>query len=242
MGSNGEWRDLSVLEAASWRLASELVRRHPGELRILRTHPGGGQYDCLTITTPTADGGTIQLNRRGTIQVHRPFGEIASSAWEPVQWDEYLRDDPREFLGRLEAAAGLSAPPRVPASTPLTLTYRALAAIASTAVKGVHPIDIQPGYIDTSGYGGGPNSMLDEFTAVPPELRSRLTGDLYDEPGYRFWIVTRNAVPLIALEQARGIAWWPHRSESLNLITEYNESKRSVNMLAMKLLSFADLL
>jgi hypothetical protein len=51
------WVDTSVLEAASWRLASELVRRHPLSTRVLHTRPGGGQYDCLTITSPTADGG-----------------------------------------------------------------------------------------------------------------------------------------------------------------------------------------
>src|SRR5437588_367965 len=35
--------DRSVVEAASWRLASELVRRHPTALRLIRGHPGGGQ-------------------------------------------------------------------------------------------------------------------------------------------------------------------------------------------------------
>lgn len=42
-----EWNDRSVLEAASWRLASELVRRHPDTTRLIRAHPGGGQSDCL---------------------------------------------------------------------------------------------------------------------------------------------------------------------------------------------------
>lgn len=96
--SFGAWSDPSVLEAASWRLASELVRRHPDRLRILRTHPGGGQYDCLTVTTRAADGGVIQLNRLGTIQVHERFGSTEAPPSEPVEWDTYLRADPREFL------------------------------------------------------------------------------------------------------------------------------------------------
>ena len=34
-----------MLEAASWRLASELVRRHPDTVRLTGAHPGGGQSD-----------------------------------------------------------------------------------------------------------------------------------------------------------------------------------------------------
>ena len=39
------WENRSVLEAASWRLASELVRRHPDTVRLTGAHPGGGQSD-----------------------------------------------------------------------------------------------------------------------------------------------------------------------------------------------------
>ena len=116
-----EWIDRSVLEAASWRLASELVRRHPLTTRVLHTHPGGGQYDCLTITSPTATGGTIQLNRNGSIQVHQRFDDSPDPQWEPTSWDEYLRADPRAFLNVLERAAGLPTPRYVPPSDPMTI-------------------------------------------------------------------------------------------------------------------------
>lgn len=45
----GGWQDRSILEAASWRLASELLRRHPQTLRLIRGHPAGGQADGLWI-------------------------------------------------------------------------------------------------------------------------------------------------------------------------------------------------
>ena len=165
--------DGSLLEAASWRLASELVRRHPSTTRLIRAHPGGGQYDLLWVK-PGSSGssGSISLNRNGTIQVPDRF-DGRRSDWQPTQWDEYFRADPREFLVRLEAAAGLPAPGQLPAATPMTLTLRVLAAIAATGVKSVHPIEIVPGYIDTSGYGGGPNEeAFESFSAIPRELRA----------------------------------------------------------------------
>lgn len=236
----GEWIDGSVLEAASWRLASELVRRHPNATRVLRTHPGGGQYDCLTITTPTAQGGIIQLNRHGTIQVHERFDGRSVEGWEPVEWDEYLRADPREFLDRLERASGLTRPARVPSSVPMTLTYRVLAALAATAVKAVHRIEIQPGYIDTSGGGGGPNDALHSFPSIPDDLRRMRAGDLFGESGYRFWIVMRNDVPILAFEQDKGMGWTPHHPEGFDLMASYRRSRRNLLVVALDLLRLAD--
>lgn len=146
-----EWIDRSVLEAASWRLGSELTRRHPDTARLIRAHPGGGQYDCLWLIPTAGDKGNVQLNRNGTIQVLERFDGRPADDFEPVEWDEYLRADPRDFLDRLETAAGLPLPQQIPAATHATLTYRILAAIASTAVKSVHPIEIQLGFIDSSG-------------------------------------------------------------------------------------------
>ena len=164
------WEDGSILEAASWRLASELCRRHPASTRLLRAHPGGGLSDCLWLLPAVEGPGDVRLNRNGTIQVLERF-DGARSVWEPTAWDAYFRSDPREFLGRLEAAAGLVARHGVPAATPRTLTLRVLAAIASTAVKSIAPIEIVPGMIDTSGYGGGPNDKaFAVFPSIPAEL------------------------------------------------------------------------
>ena len=39
----------SMIEAASWHVAAELVRKAPSALTVAELHPGGGQYDCLTV-------------------------------------------------------------------------------------------------------------------------------------------------------------------------------------------------
>ena len=234
------WEDRSVLEAASWRLASELVRRHPDTVRLIRAHPGGGQSDVLWILPTAGEEGEIRLNREGTIQVLKRFDGRPADAWEPAEWDDYLRADPREFLHRLEVAAGLPVPQSVPAATNTTLTYRILAAIASTAVKSVHPIDIQSGMIDTSGYGGGPNEALDEFSAIPDELRRPRPDDLLGHPGYRFWVVVRDGVPVLALEQSEGLAWTQHHDVGFSTMGLYEESRRHLLVTALKLLRRVD--
>jgi hypothetical protein len=235
-----EWADRSVLEAASWRLASELLRRHPETTRLIRAHPGGGQSDCLWMLPITAKSGDIRLNREGTIQVLERFDGREACDWRPTEWDDYLRADPREFLHRLEIAAGLPVPAHVPPTTPTTLTYRVLAAIASTAIKSVHPIEIQPGFIDTSGYGGGPNDALASFSAIPAELLLPSDDDFYGEAGYRFWIVLRDDVPVLALEQRAGVAWTQHHDVSFSLMGLYEESRRHLLVMTLKLLRKID--
>lgn len=235
-----EWIDRSVLEAASWRLASELARRHPATTRLIRAHPSGGQSDCLWLMPTAGETGDVRLNRHGTIQVLERFDGRPPADSAPIEWDEYLRADPREFLHRLETAAGLPLPQQVPAATTATLTYRVLAAIASTAVKSVHPIEIQLGFIDSSGYDAGPNEALTAFAAIPAELLRSRDDDMFGEAGYRFWVVLRDDVPVLALEQREGLAWTPHHDVVFPLMSLYEESRRHLLVTALKLLRKVD--
>lgn len=230
--------DSTVLEAVSWRLASELLRRHPRAARLIRGHPGGGQYDLLWILQKPEAGGDIRLNRNGSIQIWGRFDGQPEIDWQPTPWDDYVRSDPRDFLGRLETAAGLIAPATVPPATATTLTYRVLAALAATAIKSVHPIEIQQGYIDTSGYGGGPNRVLGEFDIDGDLLRTR-EDDFFREPGYRFWIPLRDGQPLMALEQTSGTAWFPGRKESVDVMKIYRDGHRDAAVAAAELLRHA---
>lgn len=65
----------TVLGAASWRLSTSIVRRHP-EFFIRREHPNDGQYNCLAVRSER--GLLIYLNRMGTIQVHAMEGRPGS--------------------------------------------------------------------------------------------------------------------------------------------------------------------
>jgi hypothetical protein len=232
--------DPSVLEAASWRLASELVRRHPKTLRLIRTHPGGGQYDCLTLLALDGSDGVVQLNRHGTIQVHARF-DGRPQDWEPTSWDTYLKADPREFLDALEVASGLPSPSSVPPSTPRTLTYRVLAAIAATGFKTVDPIKIVPGTIDSSNLDAGPNDEdFALFPMIPAALREQTPGTPLEDPGHRFWFVHRNGTPVLAFEQQQGLAWTRHHDVARDVPALYVESRRHLLVTALKLLRRVD--
>jgi hypothetical protein len=232
--------DESGLEALSWRLASELMRRHPVDTRLIRAHPGGGQYDLLWIFDSAGGRGDIRLNRAGTIQVHGRFDRYDSIVWEPTEWDEYRASDPGAFIERLEAAAGLPSPSRARPATPITLTYRVLAAIAATADGTDQRIEIQEGYIDSSGgFGSSPNRMLAAFP-IPDELLRVRDDDLYREPGYRFWIVMRNDSPIIAVEQTSGVAWIGGRNEQIGLMALYRNAHRNIRTTAANLLNMVE--
>lgn len=230
-----QWPDPTIIEAASWRLASEFVRRHPTRTRLIRAFPGGGQYDVLWVLDTKGGAGDIRLNREGTIQVHGRFDGAPDIDWAPTSWDDYLRADPSSFLEQLERAAGLASPTSVPSVTPTSLTYRVFAALTATAAKSVHPITIDLGYIESSGMGGsGPNPLLDGF-GVPPALRQPRADDLFGEAGYRFWIALRDRKPMFVIEQSSATAYFAGTSHAVDLMALYRHSRRDVTFVAASL-------
>lgn len=175
----------------------------------MRTHPGGGQYDCLTLASSEHDPPTpmFQLNRRGSLQVHRTAQGEEIDDPPRFTWLDYLSSEPYTFLRRLEDLARLASPETVPASTPASLTLRLIAAITSTGVLSVHPVEIHSGFLDSSGSWAGPRDDL--FVAFPPAQaarRKRLAGDPLGVPEYRFWFVTIDDGPVLAFE-ATGRCW-----------------------------------
>lgn len=192
----------------------------------------------LWMTSIAESGLDVRLNRNGTIQIHGRADGGRELNWPPTEWIEYLSADPKDFVERLERSAGWPAPGQVPPSTPITLTYRVLAALAGFGSKTVHPIWIEQGYIDTSGYGGGPNEMLRRFT-IPEALTAVRPDDFYNEPGYRFWIPVRDDTPLAAIEQTSATAWFLDGPASLDLTASYRSMAKEPALVAAAVLQRA---
>jgi len=207
----------AMKEIASWRVVSELVRRYPERLTVLETHPGGGQYDMLTLIdrhrihdleSPLEPfPGAFQFNRVGSVFINDGRQEIV---WRGF-WSEILAvEDPRSLIRRLSAAAGLPRIQRLPVHTPAVLVYRLIASFLSQTTLTRERWECRNGYVDTSGYGGGiAESYFAQFPGTHTRLDIREPGDVLGIPAYRFWFLVegQEQVPRLALETATGIAW-----------------------------------
>ena len=229
-----------VAEAASWRLATELARRHPRDLWIAHTVPIEGViYDCLTLWRP-GDGHDIgppifQFNRGGTIQIHHSFDGREFADPPRWTWWEYLAaGDPYDFLRQLEQVAGLPPISGVPSTTPTTLVYRLLAAlIAGTAPLNIDQVRIMSGF-DDSPYAAPNERLFANFPSAAERVRETLPDDPLATPHRRFWFITVNDDPSLALETT-GIAW-TRDGRQFDLMQMYGTAERNIGPVLGKLL------
>ena len=177
--------------AQSWWLATELARRHPN-LLIIETHPGDGQYDCLTLMR---DGKPlVWINRGGSIlledrDMSMPLAGVFSD------------DDPATAIQAIEEATGLGVPRHAPATGPRTLAYRVAAQLTMLTVNDRHPVDVRSEYNDTSGGdAGGRRGLIRGFPIAEARAAELRPDDLHGIPGYRYWAVLRNQEPIAALD------------------------------------------
>lgn len=199
----------AIVESASWRLASTIVRRHP-TLKIIRMHPGGGLYDVLCVLDAAAESTEsittkLMLNRTGTIQVHgRADGESPPSVSR--EWADFLlHPRPLEFIEQLEHDAGLPSPVIQPLTKPC-LIYLTIATLASLGTIG-EPFRISEGFIDSAGPAGSDvASWMEELRWLPGELRGSQPSDLFGIPEYRFWRIERPGFQL-TFETSTASAW-----------------------------------
>ena len=212
----------SVVDAASWKVATLLVRRHP-ELEVIRMHPSGGQADALSVVSPHSE--IAQLNRVGAIHFQEHGGDAM------LAWERALEDGLLALVERIERAAGLHSVGKLPVSTPGVLVYRVLSALISLSVFS-RRTDACMAFIDTSGYGGGPADWVERFPEVQQRIEDRRRtppepwGDNFWDPGYTFWHASAKGMTL-ALDTVTGDAW-SAAGRTVNLAKIYNDVGRSM--------------
>lgn len=216
-----------LLEAVSWRVAAELIRRHPSRLRAIETHPGGGQYDCLTVVDRRGwELGHIDLNRIGTAHIRRRFDRPDADGYHRYHgfWGAYLASHPHKVLGALERHAGLPDVPKLPSSTPTSLSFRVAAACVAPVALGVRRWEWRNGFLDTSGWTSEPREAL--FAAFPDADARRVVRLREDPlpPECRFWFLLRDEEPILALETTGRL--WRHTGETLDLMSAYRHAGR----------------
>ena len=232
-----------VAEAASWRLAAELIRRHPDDLWAVETHPMTGQYDCLTILERSGarhHTPLFQLNRM-------PGGHVTSRSWFSTHADRanwldviFSSDMRREIVAPLEQLEGLSVPSETPPTTPQSIGARVIAAALWTRLA-TSPLSAINGVNDSSGmFGSGIRSgLFAEFTGMEAEIAGHDPDELDGHPAYRYWFITGTADgaterPLLAIDTDRGLVW-SKRLQKADLMSLYDQCDRKINLLVARL-------
>lgn len=196
-----------VLEAVSWRLASELAMRHP-DLRVYRIFPHENNSNVLMLApsayTYKKRGPVLYLNAipGGRIHLIKRADEIEPEGG-PWLWDEFLVENAAgPLLERIEYAAGLlqgaeddeRRPPEV-------LTYALIAQLAARTL-------FEEPLITDNAYTPSLSEPIwwEEMQRRAPELTQPRPGDLNGLPGYRFWRLERSDFGL-TIETSTGTAW-----------------------------------
>jgi hypothetical protein len=140
--------------AASWRIAVAFVSAIPHS-RILETHPGGGQYDCLTVVAGPEDSLTlhIDINRVGSLHVHKA-PRIQPSVSSDDLWPEAVRPGGAEAIAhRVLENCGLAGRPSGRSAE--RLTYQVIAHLLVGRCLDATHWEVRSLFLDTSGMGGG---------------------------------------------------------------------------------------
>ena len=216
-----------VTRALAWWIAAELVRRHPADLRVIETHPGGGQYDCLSLYRRNSGTPRLvaHLNLLGHITPQSWFDQPDDGPETRFNWFEVLaaQDRRTHVIAQLERIEGLSSPSATPSTTKASIGPRVLSRFATSASISTRRWWISNGVYDSSGMDGGIQDWVSDIEGVSLH---RLPDDFGGEPAYRFWYVLDNeGKPFTAIDVDLGVAWRRDgNGEPIDLMAVYGQN------------------
>lgn len=197
-----------MADVASWWIIDEIVRRHP-DWRVLHTHPGGGQYDCLTVVDTLRQPSVwIDINRSGSIHGRHTIDAQDMRSAVEGEWLTRLMggESPSDLAEHLSRALSLEWPDRRPASTRWSVMYRTLSQVVAQTSGMSHPLTATTWLFDSSGDDGS-------FLLMPtphPELETIDPKEV--------WLVMDGSTPVAWLWDG----WaWTASFERLDLFSRY---------------------
>lgn len=208
-------------EALSWKLVSELHRRHPGDFTVIETHPGGGQYDCLSLWAGSQT--VADLNRVGGFNV---FSGDRSIPWQELWPAALVEGGIADLLDRMSRECGLSIPAQLPPTGPETLVYRVMAGVSAALVFDKASWEWRNGQLDTSGCDdqGYRDQWFEAFPGAKAAARAGLPDTPFGNPKYGFWFLLKDDQPIVCLSKT-SLCWDSDGAES-NLTTLYRLDRR----------------
>jgi hypothetical protein len=194
-----------LIEIASWRMVSELHRRHPNKFTVIETHPCSGQYDCLSLFD-TEQRHIADFNRKGRLHVFDKFDHNQPPEPFDIWRETFSEHNVKDTLDKISLMLGLSIPSKLPPSNASTLVYRFITEFLTHSAFGIHRWECRNGVFGTSGYGGGVASAFDNFEKAQIRLRLLLPTDALREPAHCFWFIYKNKTPVLCIE-TNGTVW-----------------------------------
>jgi hypothetical protein len=236
-------RPFALRQALAWWVGAELVRRHPNSLHLIKTYPGGGQYDCLTVVqrTDTAHQpyrirAYLNMIEMGHITLSGPQDVEVDYGEERFNWLEVLlaRDRRKYVVKQLERALDFSAPGVTPPTTAQSIGVRLISRFLASTILDERRWTAQHG--------------LDDWYQTPSEMFSLIPG--LDPPrgspdGWHsanaFWFLCPNEYPteaIAAIDAWRGLLW-DRNGRRVDLMTRYKSLDRVLDRLVVDVLSTA---
>ncbi len=228
------------VNAESWWVASELVRRHP-ELIVYEMHPGGGQSDVLCVTTPDQLREQVErelprvwLNREGSIHILRGADRETVATWPEVLFSPH----PHSLVRVLEDETGWGSPQTTPAATPRTLVYRLIAASLQAMVNDRHPWDVRCDSIDSPGSFSSDNGFIARFPGADGLARESESLGIYGEPQSLFWALLRGKEPVALFSLGGDVL--TASGVRMDVMQTYRERDRSIRKVTAELLDMCE--
>lgn len=197
-----------LIDAYSWSLAASISRAFP-DWRIFHTHPGGGQYDCLSMVDRVDEPAVrITINRRGSIHAQSQTTTGEMIGFSDSQWVDSLIQGarPQDLAKSLLSQLQVAWPTRTPSTTRWSLTHQILARIVMTTSGTGYPLGATTWWFDSSGDD-------DSFLLMPTPHR-----ELEQIPPSDVWLVMKE-------DSAVGWLWngwvWTATHERLDLYARY---------------------
>jgi len=192
-----------LIELASWTIVSEIVRRVPKLLRVIETHPGGGQYDCLSIIRADNRSHLCALNRLGSFTAFHWF-DTGHDCWAQMDvWTRISRgDSTKNIIAEICHAIRVPTPQKLPPGTTPSLTYRIMTAMLQTKMFSPVRWSVRNGFHDSSGFCecGIRKGLFSKFQGLNTPGESEKAGSSRLARGYDFWFLCRDDEPVVCFD------------------------------------------